>query len=946
MAQETLKKAQRSITTTTKTARKTDSGTSQAKETAVPSTETLETGGEKIPLDLAQLEGLEVQEGGKIMDSDGRVVGRLVEGDPADLEGEKIGSNGEILDEDGDLIGRVEGLPTDELPQEAISSDVPEAEGVPGLGLKDLAGLPVTAQGHIKDDDGRVVGKLVEGDAEDLIGETVNEQGEILDDDGDLVGRIELTVPEGDILKHRVPGKAELDDVTAATIPGDSISALEGLHCNKLGYIVTAAGKPMGRLIEGDAKQISREGLRLEGDGCFRDSQGNVLGSVEPLRVRGEEGEEEEWINKGPFADLGDIFVAQEGWVHDVDGQRVGRLIEGDAKRLLGHAVDDDGDILDKHGNLLGRAEPWEEPSPTSSPAGDDALAELEGLAPNKTGNVMGPGLVPIARVVDGNPAELLGRRIDSKGQIWNDTGAVIGHVELIPAAEREAMGPFSGLGDLVARGTGAVEDAEGILVGRIVEGNPKGLRGRPVDADGEILDQYGNVLGRAERCDSADEEEAVEEEEEDLSALDGLVVNKLGNIVDADGVVVGRLVAGDPRRLAGKTVDGDGHVWNASGQVIGQAEGIPEAERDRPEGIFSGLDGLTLQKDGMVLDPAAAVVGRLVEGDAARLAGRAVDEDGEIIDKAGNVIGRAERWTPEELQREINPMSGRAVNKDGHVRDEDGNILGKLTQGNLQTLVGKRVDEDGYIVDQRGNTIGECTLMANLPPEPVPEPALSPEELAKQEQEQAAEEKAEEERSLAKKMSSIVQGTLESVGPLCRQIRQHIETAERTPKDELDEEQLVKEVQPLIEEAGDALQECKGALRALDPDGQIAATAKGRSAAQEATPEEHRLAELLKELAQTVVETIEEGRRLLADMPHAKQKINPLWALLSEPLFQIMAAVGLLLSGVVGLVSQLLDGLGLGGLLRGLLGGLGLDKLLEGLGLGTVTQALGITGK
>jgi len=76
--------------------------------------------------------------------------------------------------------------------------------------------------------------------------------------------------------------------------------------------------------------------------------------------------------------------------------------------------------------------------------------------------------------------------------------------------------------------------------------------------------------------------------------------------------------------------------------------------------------------------------------------------------------------------------------------------------------------------------------------------------------------------------------------------------------------------------------------------------------------------------------------------MPHAKKKLNPLWALLTEPLFQIIAAVGLLLSGVLGLVGRLLSALGLGGLVNGLLGGLGIDKLLGGLGLGSITDALG----
>lgn len=42
--------------------------------------------------------------------------------------------------------------------------------------------------------------------------------------------------------------------------------------------------------------------------------------------------------------------------------------------------------------------------------------------------------------------------------------------------------------------------------------------------------------------------------------------------------------------------------------------------------------------------------------------------------------------------------------------------------------------------------------------------------------------------------------------------------------------------------------------------------------------------------------------------MPHAKKQLNPLWGLLAEPLGQILAAVGLLLSGVLGLVGKLVS--------------------------------------
>lgn len=91
---------------------------------------------------------------------------------------------------------------------------------------------------------------------------------------------------------------------------------------------------------------------------------------------------------------------------------------------------------------------------------------------------------------------------------------------------------------------------------------------------------------------------------------------------------------------------------------------------------------------------------------------------------------------------------------------------------------------------------------------------------------------------------------------------------------------------------------------------------------------------------------TIENGKSMIADMPHAKEQLNPLWYLLNEPLFQIIAAVGLLLNGVLTLVDKLLNGLGLGGLVNGLLGSLGLNKLLGSSGLGSITNSLGLGGK
>ncbi|GCB25492.1 hypothetical protein AAWM_08377 [Aspergillus awamori] len=801
----------------------------------------------------------------------------------------------------------------------------PDMSGVKQAAMSagDLKDLSVGEGGNIVNAEGETVGKVIEGDPADFVGRIVDEGGQILDEDGDLIGRV-------DVVEEKVDELPKADELAEQPQLPD-ISTLEGLKCTKFGSILNAQGTLVGELVEGDPKRLFRGGFELDDKGQFWDHRGNVIGKAQPVLPEMEE--------TCLFEGVKDLYVGQEGWVMDENGQRVGKVVKGDAKRLVGRAVDEDGDILDRYGNLLGRAEPWQEPEEVADEAKEEEkpdLSCLAGLKPIKLGLVIGPDQVPLGRVVEGDPRHLAGRTIAPDGRIWGDNEEVIGRVELIHENERKDLSRlFQGCMDLMVNRSGWVEDGEGKIVGCVIEGDPTALRGYDVDEDGEIVDQHGTVLGRAAPC----EPPAEEVEEPDLSVLAGKMVNKMGNIVDANGVVFGRLVTGNPRKLAGKSVGEQGQVWDAAGHVAGQAELIPDAERERPEGPFSGLEGLMVDKEGQVVDPTGKPVGRLIEGDAQHLAGRAVDEDGEILDAAGNAIGRAEPWTT--LQEPVSPMAGRKVNREDEVHDEDGNFIGKLSQGELSNLVGRTIDKDGYVVDSAGNKIEECTLLENLPPEPeLEEPETSPEEreqLARQD---------EEENELAKKMCSIVQQTLDSLEPICRMITQPIERANSTPKEELEEEALVKEVKPLIEEAGNTLQECKGALRALDPNGHSAANAKARSASQEATPQEHHLAELLKDLTQLVTETIERGKSLIADMPHAKKEINPLWALLSEPLFQIIAAVGLLLRDILGLASNLLDGLGLAGLLRGLLGGLGVDKLLEGLGLGTITQGVGLGGK
>jgi len=235
----------------------------------------------------------------------------------------------------------------------------------------------------------------------------------------------------------------------------------------------------------------------------------------------------------------------------------------------------------------------------------------------------------------------------------------------------------------------------------------------------------------------------------------------------------------------------------------------------------------------------------------------------------------------------------------------------------------------------------------SKIPPEPEAEPEAEPEpepEPTETPEEAQARKEVEQDRKLASRMSSYIQNSLDKINPILKTITSEIDNELAKKEDERDEKKLVDIVKPLIEQGGAILTETNGAIRALDPDGHIAAQAKQRAGSHEATPEEAALAEGLKELAGNVTTTIEQAKKKIAGMPHVKKELNPLWGLLAEPLGQILAAVGLLLSGVLGLVGKLLSGLGLGGLLDGLLGGLGLKGILKGLGLNFITESL--TGK
>ena len=407
--------------------------------------------------------------------------------------------------------------------------------------------------------------------------------------DGALIGAIALGDEEPavglagfgiDILPQ--PGSARLLRIHRARAKAQARQGHDGEGCKMPSHSKHRldSNQTLGELVEGDAKKIWKAGIPADDQGQFWDNKGHVIGKAKTLPQEDKEDEAE-------FAGLEGLIVVADGWVEDENGNRVGKIVDGDAKKLVGRAVDEDGDVIDKKGNVVGHAERYEEPDaePEAEPEEVD-LSELKGLKVNKQGNVIGPDGVPIGRLVEGNAKELAGRPVDGEGQVWNDRGEVVGRVELIPANEREAKaeGPFAGLEGVIVVKDGLVEDHEGNVVGKVVDGDWKKLLGRLVDEDGDIIDKYGNVKGHAEPYEIPEEEVV----EDDLSSLAGKTVNKQGKIVDEHGTIFGEVAEGELKHLVGKKVDGKGNIWSTDGKIIGKGRLIEGGDDGRAEGPFS----------------------------------------------------------------------------------------------------------------------------------------------------------------------------------------------------------------------------------------------------------------------------------------------------------------------------------------------------------------------
>ncbi|KAG0831237.1 hypothetical protein G6F18_007763 [Rhizopus arrhizus] len=443
------------------------------------------------------------------------------------------------------------------------------------------------------------------------------------------------------------------------------------------------------------------------------------------------------------------------------------------------------------------------------------------------------------------------------------------------------------------------VNKKTGEVIGRLVKGKAKKLAGKKISKHGVIEDEKGNMIGMVEPVEQDDSEESTNSESEEEPTKEKEKDSKQ----ELKYLQVNRPVdeAKEPVDEANKPVD------EANKSVDEAKEPVEEAK----ESVDEAKEPVDEAKE--PVDEAKEPVEEAKES---------VEEANEPVDEANKQDeGDKKLSNPYPLVNEYSPE----VRKSGKVVDQEDNIVGKVDKRVAHKLAGFKVDNDGNIISHEGYIVGKAEMIKE-----------KTEEERKKEQEELDKNNEEEEyRKLADKMSTSIQQSLDKIKPILKMITDSIESEEAKPENERDEQKLVDTVKPLIEQASNVLSEADGAIRGLDPTGKIAKTAQANTSQRKASPEEYHLAELLSQLTGEVTTTIDKAKKKVKNMPHAKEQLSPLWNILQSPLLQILSAVGLLLTGVLGLVGNILNGLGLGSIINGLLGGIGLNKILEGFGLG-----------
>ena len=301
----------------------------------------LDKDGRAVDINNSRTASGDSRRGKVVRDSNGNVVGRVVNGQVVDSSGRvigKIGTNGTAVGIDGKSLGTVE---------EVIIDRSGNVVGREQRVVRDADGNVVGSVSRvIRDADGNVVGRVVNGQVVDSSGKVIgkiSKDGSAVGIDGQSLGTVEEVVIDR---SGNIVGVIDVNGV-ARSSDGTKLGSIETVMVDKDGNITAtvsevvkdAQGNVIGRVIDGQVIDANGNVVGQIVNGQAVDSNGNVIGELEKVVV-GENGRE---------------LQSSVEVIRDAEGNIIGTLINDEVVDKAGNVIGQykDGQIVSSNGNVL-----------------------------------------------------------------------------------------------------------------------------------------------------------------------------------------------------------------------------------------------------------------------------------------------------------------------------------------------------------------------------------------------------------------------------------------------------------------------------------------------------------------------------------------------------------------------------------------------------------------
>lgn len=444
--------------------------------------------------------------------------------------------------------------------------------------LSTLKGLPVLADGKVEDLMGNVVGQLVEDDMVHAkkcfrMMYLCDEQGMIRNSKGKVIARVEI-----------------IDSAKDEGLRCDARKdGLKGTECN-----------------EGETAEAQLE-TPLRNDKPAAPEFEGVIETDKPvgpeLKVPSKGGDPE-MLDPSDMSVLEGLKLELDDKMLDLNGVHVGELVDGDVALICRkqYRCTRTGEFRNKKLNVVDRARISADTSgQTKEHPGlsTPAVPGPQGTINDETSEPQADSKPPNAPLVEDD--EWAPPRKGKKGKKGS------GKTEVIGSMAKENLLPLTVLDNLCIERDGTILNHEGIVVGIVIEGDAKNFASMMYfcDAQGNVLNYAGKIVGKVETVAStfqagpgnncseplvskkpeANEKVETKRDRDDSGDTSttpkkkssrpfpnfrGLMIDRFGEVLDADGVVVARLVDGDANALcrSGAMCDAEGRIWIGDEQV------------------------------------------------------------------------------------------------------------------------------------------------------------------------------------------------------------------------------------------------------------------------------------------------------------------------------------------------------------------------------------------